>query len=225
MSTMFLRSLLSAGVLAVLVAAPAQAAPELTSTLKPCYLVATQDQREPFAVTATGFTPFGEVGVYIDDILQFSTKVFAEGNIAGEVLAPFQEEGTGPFTLRLSEVQKPTNVITRTTLVTRLAVEQSPRRASTRQRVRFKGRGFMTPGAPVYAHYVFAGKVRQSVRLGLPEGPCGTFSFKRRQFPFKKSPRRGNWTIQFDQHSRYDPKAAVQVRMTITVRTTTKQGT
>ena len=90
--------------------------------------------------------------------------------------------------------------------------------------MRFKGRGFMTPGAPVYAHYVFAGKVRKSVRLGLPKGPCGTFNFKRQQFPFKKSPRRGKWTIQFDQHPRYDPKAAVRVRMTIRVRTTTKQG-
>ena len=223
MSTMVLRSLLSAGVLAVLVAAPAQAAPELTSTLKPCYLVATQDQREPFDVTATGFTPFGEVGVYIDDILQFSTRVFAEGNITGRVLAPFQEEGTGMFTLRLSEVQKPENVITRTAMVTRLAVEQSPRRALTGQKVRFKGRGFMDAAA-VYAHYVFAGKVRKSVRLGLPKGPCGTFNVRRTQFPFKKSPRRGTWTIQFDQHSRYGPTAAVQVRMTITVRTTTKQG-
>jgi len=223
MSTMFLRSLLSAGVLAVLVAAPAQAAPELTKPLNPCYLVAQESQRQLVFIEAKGFTPFNDVDVFIDDILQIDTKVLGGGNISGQVLAPFQEEGTGTFTLRLSERQKPENVVTATTLVTRLAVEQSPRRASTGQKVRFKGRGFMD-AAPVYAHYVFAGKLRKSVQLGLPKGPCGTFNVRRTQFPFKKSPRRGKWTIQFDQHSRYGPTAAVQVRMTITVRTTAKQG-
>ncbi|MDA0168799.1 hypothetical protein OJ998_06840 [Solirubrobacter taibaiensis] len=223
MSTMFLRSLLSVGVLTAIFAAPAQAAPELTSPLKPCYLVANQDQREPIPITATGFTPFSKVGVYLDDILQFETQVLVGGDITGGIVAPFQEEGTGPFTLRLSETNMPTNVITRTTLVTRLAVEQSPRRASTAQRVRFKGRGFMEPGLPVYAHYVFAGKVRESVRLGVPKGPCGTFSIKRPQFPFEKSPRRGKWTIQFDQLPHYNPKAPVRVPMTIRVQTTPKQ--
>jgi hypothetical protein len=222
MSTMFLRSLLSAGVLAAIFAAPAQAVPELTKPLNPCYLVAQESQRQLVAVEAKGFTPFNDVDVYIDDILQIDTQVLGGGNIIGQVLAPFQEEGTGTFTLRLSERQKPENVVTARTLVTRLAVEQSPPRASTGQKVRFKGRGFLD-AAPVYAHYVFAGKVRKSVRLGLPKGPCGTFHFKRQQFPFKKTPRRGNWTIQFDQHLRYDPKAAVQVRMTIRVRTMAKQ--
>jgi hypothetical protein len=220
---MFLRSLLSAGVLAAILAAPAQAVPELTSPLNPCYLVATQDQRQPIPITATGFTPFGKVDILLDDILQFQTGVLTEGNIAGQILAPFQEEGTGPFTLRLSEVGNPKNVIVRTTMVTRLSVEQSPQRASTTQKVRFKGRGFLDPGLPVYAHYVFAGKVRESVRLGVPKGPCGTFNVKRPQFPFKKSPRRGKWTIQFDQHPQYNPKAPVRVPMTIRVQTMAKQ--
>ena len=223
MSTMFLRSLLSAGVLAVLFAAPAQAAPELTKPLNPCYLVAQESQREPIYVEAKGFTPFNDVDVYLDDILQIDPKVLGGGTLSGQVLAPFQEEGTGPFTLRLSERQKPENLLTATTLVTRLAVEQSPQRASTGQKVRFKGRGFLE-AKPIYAHYVFAGKVRRSVRIGVPKGPCGTFSIKRPQFPFKKTPRRGKWTIQFDQHPQYNPKAPVRVPMTIRVRTMAKQG-
>jgi hypothetical protein len=223
MSTMFLRSLLSAGVLAAIFAAPAQAVPELTKPLDPCYLVAQESQRQLVFIEANGFTPFNDVDVYIDDILQLDTKVLVGGNIAGQVLAPFQEEGTGTFTLRLSERQKPENVVTATTLVTRLAVEQSPPRASTEQKVRFKGRGFLE-AKPVYAHYVFAGKLRKSVRLGLPKGPCGTFNVRRPQFPFKKTPRRGKWTIQFDQHPQYNPKAGVRVPMTIRVRTMEKQG-
>ena len=60
---------------------------------------------------------------------------------------------------------------------------------------------------PVYAHYVFGGKSLRTIKLGMPKGPCGTFNVKRKQFPFKKRPRVGTWTIQFDQLSYYDPNA------------------
>ena len=223
MSTMFLRSIVSSVAIAALFAAPAQAAPELVTPLDPCYVVAQENQRQPVLVAAKGFTPLSVVDIYIDNIHQTTAQALGDGTINGNVLAPFQEEGTGPFTLRLSEVDVPTNTLAATTLVTRLAVEQSPPRASTAQRVRFKGRGFTEPGLPIYAHYVFAGKVRRSVRLGLPKGPCGTFNFKRKQFPFKKSPRRGTWTIQFDQHPQYNPKAPVRVPMTIRVQRLAKQ--
>jgi len=223
MSTMFLRSIVSSVAIAALFAAPAQAAPELVTPLDPCYVVAQENQRQPVLVVARGFTPLNPVEIFIDNVPQTTTTALGDGTINGNVLAPFQEEGTGPFTLRLSEVEVPTNTLAATTLVTRLAVEQSPPRASTAQRVRFKGRGFTEPGLPVYAHYVFAAKARKSVRLGLPKGPCGTFNFKRKQFPFKKSPRRGTWTIQFDQHPQYNPKAPVRVPMTIRVRTMAKQ--
>jgi hypothetical protein len=75
----------------------------------------------------------------------------------------------------------------------------------------------MKPG-PVYAHYVFAGKSRRTVRMGMPRGDCGTFSVRRRQFPFKKSPRVGEWTIWFDQVEHYDPRAAVRVPLIIRVK-------
>jgi hypothetical protein len=101
--------------------------------------------------------------------------------------------------------------------VTRLSVDQVPAKASTREKVRFRGRGF-TDLKTVYAHYVFAGKSRKTVRIGLPTGDCGLFSSKRRQFPFKKSPQVGVWTIQFDQEPAYNPKAALRVPMTIKVR-------
>ncbi len=73
--------------------------------------------------------------------------------------------------------------------------------------MRFRGRGFTDPTTAIYAHYVFAGRSQKTVRIGMPEGDCGLFSVKRRQFPFKKSPRIGVWTIQFDQEKVYNPKA------------------
>jgi len=56
----------------------------------------------------------------------------------------------------------------------------------------------------------------------VPTGPCGLFSVKRKQFPFKNSPRRGVWTIQFDQERAYNVKAAVNYRLTVRVRKAVK---
>jgi hypothetical protein len=221
---MFLRSLVPTVVLSALLAAPAHAQvppPTLSQDLDPCYLVAQQEQRQLVMVKAAGFTPFSVVDIYIDDILQYQAQALYDGTVEGQVRAPFQEEGSRRFKLRLAEVDQPAKTLETSTWVTRLSVEQSPSSASTRQHVRFKGRGFMK-AAPVYAHYVFAGKVRKTVKLGLPKGSCGTFNARKRQFPFKKAPSQGRWTIQFDQNSYYDPKADVRVPMTIKVRKTVK---
>ena len=101
-------------------------------------------------------------------------------------------------------------------------MEQIPSRAATRARVRFRGRGFTEPTRAIYAHYVFAGRSQKTVRIGMPEGDCGLFSVKRRQFPFKKSPRIGVWTIQFDQEKTYNPKASTRVPLPVRVRRTIK---
>lgn len=224
MTTMFLRTSIMAACLAAGTAAPASAA-DLTQALKPCYVVAAEDQREPIEVKATGFTAFDKVDIYVDEVLQDQPQALFDGSISGIVRAPWQEEGQRSFTLRASEQATPANNLAATSLVTRLSVAQTPSRASTGEHVRFRGRGFTEPGLPVYAHYVFAGKSRKTVRLGLPQGPCGTFSVKRTQFPFKNAPRVGVWTIWFDQRPQYDPKAPVPVRvpMTIKVRRAPKQ--
>ena len=82
--------------------------------------------------------------------------------------------------------------------------------------MRFKGRGF-TAAAPVYAHYVFAAKVRKTVKLGAPQGPCGRVSVKRRQIPIRHAAN-GRWTLQVDNQPTYsaDP-VSVLVRIFITV--------
>jgi hypothetical protein len=73
----------------------------------------------------------------------------------------------------------------------------------------------------VYAHYVFAGRSRKTVQIAYPQTPCGTFSARRKQFPFKNNPRVGVWTIQFDQNPHYDANAEVRVPMKIRVQRTT----
>jgi hypothetical protein len=228
---MLLRTLLLTAAFAALGAAPAAALPQL-QPLKPCYVAAQEEQREFVVVDGLNFTPFAFVDVFVDDTLQPKSNPEAQaaydGTLKGSVPAPFIESGQRTFTLRVTERDHVDNTASATSKVTRLSVEQVPAKASTRERVRFRGRGFTmrAPGlipdttvpAPVYAHYVFAGKSRKTVRIGTPTDDCGLISSKRRQFPFKKSPQVGVWTIQFDQDAVYNPKAPIRVPLTIRVR-------
>jgi hypothetical protein len=214
---MLLRSLLLAAAFGALAAAPASAEPVLND-LKPCYVAAQEEQREFVLVEGSGFTPTKDVDIYVDEIAQPESPVTGFlGELRGTVKAPFIEEGERAFSLRVTERVNTLNTVTKFSRVTRLSITQSPARAATRERVRFRGRGFTNPDLPVYAHYVFAGKSQKTVRLGLPTGACGLFSIKRRQFPFKNSPRRGVWTIQFDQERVYNPKAMVRFPLTVRV--------
>jgi hypothetical protein len=218
---MLSRFLLVGTAFAVLGATPAYGAAEV-SPLKRCYIAARENEREYVSVEARGFAPLATVDIYVDDILQPAApepRASFTGELSGMVQAPFVESGQREFSLRLTERGAPANTVSATARVTRLSVEQVPERAATRERVRFRGRGF-TAAAPVYAHYVFAGRSRRTVRIGMPYGACGLFSVKRRQFPFRRAPRVGVWTIQFDQQKRYDPRAGVRFPLTVKVRRT-----
>jgi hypothetical protein len=228
---MLLRTLLLTAAFAALGAAPAAALPQL-QPLKPCYVAAQEEQREFVVVDGFNFTPFALVDILVDDTDQQKTdpepQAAYDGTLKGSVPAPFIESGQRTFTLRVQESANADNTVSATSKVTRLSVEQAPAKASTADRVRFRGRGFTTRVAgpvpdttvpvPVYAHYVFAGKSRKTVRIGTPTGDCGLISSKRKQFPFKKSPQVGVWTIQFDQSPKFDPKANPRVPLTVKVR-------
>jgi hypothetical protein len=219
---MFARTMLSAAALAALSAAPALAqTPPTLTPLKACYVVANESQREPVEVHGSGFTKFAPVDLFVDDIaaqhIGDQPQADFDGNLNGSVLAPIVDEGQRTFTLRATERNNSANSATVTSKVTRLEVQQTPSSARTSERVRFKGRGFMNMTTPVYMHYVFGGRSKKTIQIGLPAGDCGTFNVRRKQFPFKKNPQRGVWTIQFDQTPKYDPKASPRVPLTIKV--------
>jgi len=206
--------------LAALVTTPAAAQVTLDS-LKPCYVAAQEGQRELIAISGHGFTPYSKVDVLIDEVHETTAEALIDGNVSGNWPAPFPDVAEQEFTVRLAQQGVPTSTVSATSRVTRFSVEQVPKSAKTKDRVRFKGRGFTKPEL-IYAHYVFGGRALRTISLGMPKGNCGTFNVKRRQFPFKKRPRVGTWTIQFDQLSYYDPNAAARVPMTIKVRKTIK---
>jgi hypothetical protein len=106
--------------------------------------------------------------------------------------------------------------------VTALTVAVNPKQAAPTRMVRFRGRGFLDSG-PVYAHYVYRGRLRETVRMGRPTGACGEFSARRRQIPVR--PRTGTWLVQFDQLPDFtNPPEDIFVQLQIRVFRTFAEG-
>ena len=211
-----LPTLLAAGA-GLLAAAPAAQA----ATIEPlgaCYRSVKPDTRETVPVRAFGYTPGEHVNVFVDGALvQQDVVVGAEGQIVGSVPAPYQPSGERTFTVTITEVEKPSNTASATSLVTALSLRLKPRRAAPQERVRFIGSGFID-GDTVYAHYVRKDKLRKTVSLGAPEGPCGRISVKRRQIPVRRAAL-GRWTLQVDNQQAYSPRpdgvaARISIRVT-----------
>jgi hypothetical protein len=188
--------------------------------LKPCYVSAgrVEERRESIDVHGTGFSPDAVIDIYVDGVLVLSDgRTNAVGEVMGQVKAPYQSRGEREFTLTVAERDNPENVVTVTSRVTTLRVTLTPREARPSRRVRFRGRGFTQP-APVYAHYLYAGKEQKTVRLARRStAPCGTFDVRRRQIPVE-DPRTGRWIMQVDQKRAYAPEPdPVWVRLPIKV--------
>jgi len=211
--------LIVAGAVACALVAPAaaQAAPTL-QPLDPCYVSAGPTQRQTLRLAAGGFTPNAIVTVAVDGRPVPGVRPIQadpNGAFEGRVEAPYQRRGEKRFTVTLTETGNPANAVSATSRVTALTVEVSPKQAAPTQRVRFTGRGF-TGAGPVYAHYVFRNKLRETVAMGRASGPCGTFQATRRQIPVKA--RTGTWLLQFDQKPAYsDPPDAIFVQLQIRV--------
>lgn len=200
-------------------AAAASAAPTLDQ-LSPCYASAGSEdsQREAVPVRGSGFSPGAAVDILIDGQRVRGAQADVFGVLDGSVTAPYQKTGERPFTITVVETKAPNVTASVSSRVTNLAVTLRPSRAKPSRRVRYRGRGFMND-APVFAHYVFNGKVRKTVRLARRStGPCGTFSVKRRQIPIDR-PRTGEWLVQVDQRRDYDaPPGTNWVHVLINVR-------
>jgi hypothetical protein len=214
---MWLRVLIGCAAAGLAAAPPARAAPFERKPLKPCYVSAAPTQRQAVTIVAGGFTPSAGVAVALDAVFQTAWTADAGGTVRGQVPAPWMPAGDRPFSLQLTERGNPANTLTLTTKVTALSVTLTPARARPSRRVRFSGRGF-TAKRPVYAHYLFKGRLRKTVRLARPSGDCGTFSMRARQIPIAH-PHVGQWTVDFDQRRRYGGALPpVRDRLIITVR-------
>ena len=212
------------GAVAAALLAPQAASAAALDPLVPCYRSVDSVTRESVHVHGTGFTPGQAVTVRIDGVV-VQDEVFAsiDGEVIGDVTAPYVKSGERPFTLSVTEDNQPANTASAASRVTALGLRLKPRIATPSRRVRFIGRGF-TDGTSVYAHYLRGEKHRKTVRLGAPEGPCGRIDVKRRQIPIKR-PATGRWTLQVDNQPDYSAEpVSVFVRLAITVRRALRPG-
>ena len=208
---------------ALAAAAPQAAQAAVLEPLDPCYRSVDLRTRETVTVRGWGFTPGEQVDVAIDGVVVDRATALPDGNVEGQVTAPYQERGERPFTLTLTEVGQPANTASAASRVTALSLRLKPQRAAPSQRVRFIGRGF-TDGDAVYAHYLRKGKLRKTVSLGAPQGPCGRVDVRHRQIPIKR-PATGRWTLQVDNQQAYSTRpVGVFVRLAITVRRVLRPG-
>jgi hypothetical protein len=206
-------------VLTALAAAPATAgAAAQLFPLHACYRSAGPDTRETVGIVADGFTPGAEVSVTVDGTTLTDPAIADQnGKVLGAVLAPYQARGARPFSVTLTENQLPENSVTQRSMIAALDVRLKPRSARPSSRVRFLGRGF-TDGTAIYGHYLRAGKVRRTVMLGTPQGPCGRLDVARRQIPVRH-PATGHWTLQVDNQRAYSAHpSGVFVRVGIAVK-------
>jgi hypothetical protein len=210
-------------VLAALALLPATAQAAALAPLKPCYVSVTQPtgskMTETLDVGGSGFTPGALVDVEFDEKLDRTIQADAAGNLPPQRLSsPYQAKGQGRFTLTAAERGNPANTVALPSRKTALSLTLKPRETSPSSRVRFKGAGF-TAQKGVWAHYLYKGKLRRTVRLVKRiKNPCGTFSVKRRQIPIKH-PKLGVWRLQVDQQKRYSRAPdGVNVRRDIDVK-------
>lgn len=210
-----MRRILVLAVLFCLVpATPAVAQPALTLA-KPCF-VSAGSRGEPVGLDASGFPPLSTIDFAVNGAYQTSAQSDAFGNVAGPgITAPVQPSGIGTFTVTATAHDAPTHTASATARVAALAVTLTPGRARPSQRVLFTGQGF-TRRRPVFAHYVFGGRVRQTVLLARPHGSCGTFAARARQIPVRR-PRTGLWRVQLDQRREYRREQPPYVLLSITV--------
>jgi hypothetical protein len=214
-------------VLAAFTLLPATAQAAALNPLKPCYISVTQRTpgappqitREALDLGGSGFTAGALVDVSFDGKLDRTIQADAAGNLPAQVLqSPYQARGQGTFTLTAAERGNPANAVSLPSHTTALTLGLKPKKAKPSKRIRFKGSGFTAQKA-VWAHYLYKGKVRKTVRLVRRiANPCGTFSVHRKQIPIKR-PKLGHWRLQVDQQRKYSRAPdGVNVRADIDVR-------
>ena len=216
------------GVLLLGALLPASATAAVIEPLKPCYVTAgtaAEPQSEGVALKASGFTPNSKVnlsqdGQPVPNGQGLQTDPAGALDLTGTpVPAPFIAKGSREFSLVLTQADNPANTATATARTTALTVGVSDNQVPPSKRIRFRGSGF-TDAKGVWAHYVYKGKHRKTVRMTRRPGTCGTWSKRSRQIPVD-DPKTGRWTVQFDQRKRFvrpdDSFSGVYVRLQIRV--------
>lgn len=207
MSRQLMSLLAAAG--AALVAVPAAAPAAQIAVDHVCY--ADPGQRaDTVALTGSGFVPNAPYALTIDGRPVATGTADPTGALSHPLTVPSLDGTVGRGTLHHTftvAAQDGTSTATAALSVSKLFATFKPAAGNPKTlKVRFSLYGFSLAGRqspPIYVHYVRPdGRVKQTFRLGVGRGPCGSMrSSLRRLFPFRTS--RGAWKLQFDTSKRY----------------------
>jgi hypothetical protein len=206
---------LSALVVAALIAAPAASAAGTVATGKACY-VAEGNEGVDIDVTGSGFTA-GEA---------VFAQVPAPGGLAGFVETTVNPDGTLSATIEKVFPEGIEPVAEKKTMqikgvlsdqilaevpfqITNLAVKTVPATGSYHKVVTYIFAGFR-PNKPIFGHFFRHDKLVVTHKFGKATGPCGILHAKSKLFP-GNGPRNAKYKVQFDDSKKVDPKAQPQI--------------
>jgi uncharacterized membrane protein len=195
------------GALALVAAAPAEAATLTLAGSKDCYRAG-----DVLTLNGAGFTPSGQASISLEG----KDLGFVPTDAAGNFSAPLRVgilKGVSTRTLIATDAVNPANVAQAQFLGSALAVTVRPRNGAAGRKLRINAAGFTT-GKRLYAHVVRK-RYRRNVFVGKLKGPCRTLKKRKRIMP--GTTPSGVYTVQFDTKRRYSKKTKVWVRFTVTV--------
>jgi hypothetical protein len=189
---------------------PAAASGATASLDRACY---PGDDGADIVITGSGFAPNDQVQLMVAGGIVGVASTDASGNVSTTFPVPKPPTGGKSKNDKGYEISlvQGTTTVSATFRSALVMADFSPGDGNPLTlRVRFSvwGFGVATPtGQPmpkVYMHYVDPrGKLKKTVMLGTGTAPCVTIAKTklRKLFPF--SPRKGNWTLQFDTNPLY----------------------
>jgi len=195
-----LRALRNRGlILVVLVACAAAFAPSASAATlqfdRSCFRPGTTA-----ALSGSGYTPNGLVGIGQDGVLRAAPRANAVGNIAANFTTPSQSSGSRLYNFQAVDATNTAiNAVTQVR-ISALNVSIRPRSGSPSARRRIGARGFIG-GRTLYSHARRGRRYKVNVRIGRLRGPCAKLSARKRILRRGTSP--GTYRVQFDARRRY----------------------
>jgi hypothetical protein len=166
-------------------------------------------------LTGSGFTPHGRVALSLSGQQLTTLDTDLDGGFTMRVRTPRPFFGMTRMRFIATDRAQPALTDHATVRIADTDVIVTPEVGGPLRLRRIRAWGYFGVDA-VYAHVKRRGAPRaRNVRLGRPRGACGVLDVRRRLF--KRVPRPGAYTLQFDALRRYYPNVESSVSYSVGV--------
>jgi hypothetical protein len=208
------------GPLALAGVASAAATPATLAVDHACYVVT--HSRPPVTITGSGYTPGDPVSVTDTlDGIDAQPTANALGQISLTVKAPVPIlSGPGEkldtitavdFPATGGEIKGTTTTQVSTIAALHGATKKRPGLRAFREKTKWAFSGY--PGAHVYGHFTFGGRLVATEDFGRTKGPCGILKVHRKLLPV--TPRHQSYKVQIDDHRKFSKKTEPRIDLKV----------